>query len=96
MRFLAVAVLLVFMMAIHGFIEAPGGDLMPSVMLSFGLLIFMGYLAGCYCAMVGLPHITGYLFAYQMLRTMWLLVGVAILAGLLRAVPGSLGAGYNH
>ena len=63
MRFLAVAALLVFMMAIHGFVGAPGGDLMPSAMLSFGLLIFMGYLAGCYCAMVGLPHITGYLFA---------------------------------
>ena len=62
MRLLAIAALLAFMMAIHGFTGAPG-VLMPSAILSFGLLIFMGYLAGCYCAKVGLPHITGYLFA---------------------------------
>ena len=62
MRLLSIAALLVFMMAVHGFIGAPG-VLMPSAILCFGLLIFMGYLAGCYCAKVGLPHITGYLFA---------------------------------
>lgn len=53
---------MIVMLLIKYFIGASLPDPMPRIILSFGFLIFAGYVSGEYAVKVGLPQITGYLF----------------------------------